>query len=125
MTVDSTVFDSSALLCYLQGERGADVVEESLSSGGACSCANWSEVAQKFVQHRRDWSLARGLLLSFGLVLEPVLPQDAERAAALWRHGSGLSLADRLCLATAERLDAVALTADTAWGTGGHVRQIR
>lgn len=119
------VFDSSALLCYLQGEDGADVVEDALAVGGACSCANWSEVAQKFVQHGRDWPLARGLLRTFPLALEPVVARDAELAASLWRRGSGLSLADRLCLATAERLDAPVLTADAAWGTAGRVRQVR
>ena len=37
----------------------------------------------------------------------------------------GLSLADRLCLAAAERLDEAVLTADAAWGVDGRVRQIR
>ena len=55
-----------------------------------------------------------------------VVPAELrERAAALWRRGSGLSLADRLCLATAHRLSAVVWTADTAWGTGEPVRQVR
>ena len=37
----------------------------------------------------------------------------------------GDALADRLCLATAERLDAPVLTADAAWGSDGCVRQVR
>ena len=49
----------------------------------------------------------------------------AERAAALWRRGSGLSLADRFCLALADRLDATIWTADTAWGQTDRIRQIR
>jgi PIN domain nuclease of toxin-antitoxin system len=36
-----------------------------------------------------------------------------------------LSLADRLCLALAERLSAEVLTADRAWGRAGRIRQIR
>jgi ribonuclease VapC len=59
------------------------------------------------------------------LAVEPVQADDAENAARLWRRGAGLSLADRLCLATAERLDAMVWTADTAWGSNGRVRQIR
>jgi PIN domain nuclease of toxin-antitoxin system len=119
------LFDSSALLAFLQGESGADAVERALRRGGRCSAANWSEVAQKLLAHRRDWDLARGLLLSYGVQVEPVLTEDAETAATLWREGSGLSLADRLCLATARRLGATAWTADAAWGTEAPVRQIR
>lgn len=119
------LFDASALLCFLQGEAGADVVERELNSGGACSAANWSETAQKMLAHRADWGLARALLQGYGLSVEPVLVEDAERAAALWRADSGLSLGDRLCLATAHRLGATVWTADTAWGTEPPVHQIR
>lgn len=119
------LFDSSALLCFLQGERGADLVEEALAVGGRCSAANWSETAQKVQARSADWSLARGVLRSFGVGVEPVTAEDAEFAAQLWRAGRGLSLADRLCLSTAERLDAVVWTADAAWGTDGRVRQVR
>jgi ribonuclease VapC len=119
------LFDSSALLCFLQGEYGAAVVEEALDHGGRCSAVNWSETAQKVLGRSGDWELARGLLLSFAVEVEPVLVIDAERAAHLWRRGGGLSLADRLCLATAERLDATIWTADAAWGESPRVRQIR
>ena len=118
------LFDSSALLVLLQGEPGADVVEEALTAG-AVSAANWSETAQKVRQSGARWSLARALVLSYEVTVEPVLLEDAERAAALWRRGSGLSLADRLCLATRERLGAVAWTADRAWGASAVVRQVR
>lgn len=119
------LFDASALLIAVQGESGADVVERALQDGGAVSAANWSEVAQQIRSAGADWSLARALLLSYGLHVESVLEQDAERAAVLWRRGSGLSLADRLCLATGHRLDAIVWTADEAWGTAGAVRQVR
>ena len=59
------------------------------------------------------------------LAVEPVVSADAEAAARLWQRGSGLSLGDRLCLATAQRLGAVVWTADTAWGTVDPVRQVR
>jgi ribonuclease VapC len=119
------LFDSSALLCFLQGENGADRVEEVLSAGGRCSAVNWSETAQKVRSRAADWSLARGVLQSYGVLVEPVSVEDAELAAQLWRAGSGLSLADRICLATAERLDATVWTADAAWGRDGRVRQVR
>jgi ribonuclease VapC len=72
-----------------------------------------------------DWELARALLQSYEVTVEPVSAQDAEQAARLWRKGAALSLADRLCLALGERLDADVLTADRAWGDGGRIRQFR
>jgi PIN domain nuclease of toxin-antitoxin system len=120
------LFDSSALLCFLQGEPGGDVVESALERADpVCSAVNWSEVAQKIIQHSRDWAAPEGLLRSYGVRVEPVLVDDAELAARLWRTGSGMSLDDRLCLATGRRLGATVWTADTAWGDGDGVRQIR
>jgi len=119
------LFDASALLCFLQGEQGADVVERELTIGGRCSAVNWSETAQKLIAHEQDWELGGGLLLSYGLEIEPVQQDDAELAARLWRAGSGLSLADRLCLATARRLAATVWTADSAWGSSETIRQVR
>lgn len=120
-----TVFDASALLAYLQGEVGHDIVAERLEAGGSCSAANWSEVAQKVRSAGADWGLARELLLGFGLEIEPVTLQDAEAAASLWRQGAGLSLADRLCLALADRRDEEVLTADAAWSGRPRVTLIR
>ncbi len=119
------LFDASALLCFLQGESGADVVERELGRDAACSAVNWSEVAQKVLAHGADWELARSLLLSFGIRIEPVTAGDAERAARLRRRGSGRSIADRICLAAAQRLEAHVWTADTAWGTSDHISQVR
>lgn len=117
--------DASALLAFLQLESGADSVRTALDAGAACGTANWSEVAQKVRAAGGDWTLSRALLLSYPLEIEPVIMQDAERAAELWRRGSGLSLGDRLCLALAERTDAEVLTADRRWGTGARITQIR
>jgi PIN domain nuclease of toxin-antitoxin system len=119
------LFDSSALLCFLEREKGAATVERALASGGACSAANWSEVAQKIRSRDRDWDLVSSLLMSYGLVIEPVTRADAEDAARLWKRGSGLSLADRICIATAHRLSATVWTADSAWGKHAPIRQVR
>ncbi|WP_029144922.1 type II toxin-antitoxin system VapC family toxin [Microbacterium luticocti] len=110
-----TVFDASALLAFLQTEHGADIVAEYLEQGGTVSAANWSETAQKVQAAGADWALARGLLLSYGIRIEPVSEADAEAAARLWRRGDALSLGDRLCLALGEREGGTILTADTAW----------
>ena len=119
------VLDASAILSYLQGERGADRVEKALVEGAICGAANWSEVSQKVRGADRDWSMARSLLLSYRLNVEPVTQEDGEWAARRWKRGEGLSLADRLCLALAERVDGIVWTADRSWGRRGRVRQIR
>lgn len=122
----TAVLDASALLAFLQSETGATVVEERLQEAGArCGAANWSEVAQKVRAAGRDWGLARALLLSYGLQVEPVTVEDAEMAALRWKSGEGLSLADRLCLALADRLGSTAWTADTGWGSAANINQIR
>lgn len=120
----SAVIDASALLAFLQGEPGADLVETRLAEGAVCGAANWSEVAQKVLGAGRDWDLARALLLSYDLDVEPVTIDDAETAARRWQPREGLSLADRLCLALAARMDVEAWTADAAW-SGRGVRHIR
>ncbi len=120
-----TVLDASAILAFLGGEGGSDVVEAALGDSARCGAANWSEVAQKVLAAGRDWGLVRALLDSYGVQIEPVVSDDAEWAARRWRRGEGLSLADRLCLALGERLDEPVLTADTTWGGDGRIRQIR
>ena len=119
------VLDASAILAFLQGEDGADAVEAALIGRARCGAANWSEVAQKVLAAGRDWEVVRALLVSYEIEVEPVTGGDAEWAAHRWRRGEGLSLADRLCLALAEREDTEVLTADLAWGSAGRVRQIR
>lgn len=106
-------------------ESGADLVEDALLRGGSIGSANWSEIAQKVIQHGRRWDPARALLMSYPIEIEPVTAGDAERAALLWKPDSGLSLGDRLCLALGDRLDVHILTADRSWGSGGRIRQIR
>lgn len=120
------VLDASAVLAFLLGEDGADVVEDVLGQGGAvCNAVNWSEVAQKVRAHDRNWDLARALVTSYGLVIEPVRADDGESAALRWRRGDSMSLADRICLAVGDRLDATVWTADRTWGAGERVRQVR
>lgn len=119
------VLDASALLAFLQGEAGSDVVSAALEDGACCSAVNWSEVAQRIRSKGRNWDLSRSLLQAYELQVEDVTEADAERAAELWRAGSGLSLADRFCLVLAHRLGAVVLTADKQWGGETPVVQIR
>lgn len=120
-----SVLDASAMLAFVQGEEGAEVVETALADEASCGAADWSEVAQKVRAAGRDWDLVRALLISYGIRIEPVSDDDAEWVARRWRRSERLSLADRLCLALAERVDSEVLTADASWGSGGRVPQIR
>ncbi|MDR2722522.1 MAG: PIN domain-containing protein [Cellulomonadaceae bacterium] len=121
----TAVLDASAVLAYLLDETGAYLVESALNDGAAISAVNWSEVAQKVTAAGGDWPVAEALLTSYNITIIPADADLAIAAALRWQRGSGLSLADRFCLATAVALSVPALTADTAWGTSTTIRQIR
>jgi len=110
----TTVVDASVVLAWLQNEAGADDAEGHLMEG-VIGAANWSEVLQKARQHGVDAELVARLLTSFGIEVADVVEGDGLSAAALWRIGSPLSLADRLCLALGLRLGLPVATADNAW----------
>jgi PIN domain nuclease of toxin-antitoxin system len=116
-----SVLDASAVLAFLQGEDGSDLVEQALIDGARCSAANWSEVAQEVLSSGHNWELAATLLATYGLGVEPVTREDGDLAARLWRPGSALSLGDRLCLALGARLGRPVLTADRQWAALGDV----
>ena len=110
----TAVVDASVILAWLQGEPGADEAEPLLMEG-VIGAANWSEVLQKSRQHGAPAHIVGRLLVSFGLTVHEVTRADAEAAADLWRPGTGLSLADRLCLALGVRMERPVATADGAW----------
>ena len=115
----TAVIDASVVLAWLQDEPGSDMAERHLVEG-IIGAANWSEVLQKSRQHGAQTGLVARLLTSFGLQVVDVTAEDAERAAALWKAGSALSLADRLCLALGLRLSLSVLTTDSAWRSIAH-----
>jgi len=110
----TVVVDASVVLAWLQDEPGADEAEPMLMEG-VIGAANWSEVLQKARQHGAPAGVVGRLLASFGITVVDVTRRDGEIAADLWRRGSTLSLADRLCLGLAIRLDTEVATADAAW----------
>lgn len=114
--MSATVIDASAVLALLNGEAGAGRVAQALEH--ACiSAVNLAEVLGRLRRAglaREDCSRAVGRL-----PLE-VVPFDRELAEVVAELvpltvGSGLSLGDRACLATARRRRLPALTADRAW----------
>ena len=112
----TTVVDASVVLAWLQDEPGTDEAERHLVDG-VIGAANWSEVLQKARQHGAPSEVVGRLLTSFGLSVVDVTADDAEQAAALWRQGTALSLADRLCLALGLRLGVSVATTDSAWSS--------
>lgn len=108
------VLDASALLAWMQDEPGAEAVESQLVNG-AMSSLNWSEVLQKSLARGVDIDGLRADLEALGLTIVPFDAGDAEQTARLWARGSGLSLADRACLALGVKHGVPVWTADRQW----------
>lgn len=133
--MSSTVFDASALLALLYDEPGADRVAEALRDGAAISAVNLAEVLSRIADDGGDPmdTLERFIesgLLDGALAVETFGSKDAALVGSVRppTRAQGLSLADRVCLVLAQRLDVPALTADSAWSevdVGVEVRQIR
>lgn len=112
-----SVLDASALLAFLHGEPGGEVVEELLGTS-AISSVNWSEVIQKALEKKTEVAGLREELESLGLEIVPFTAPLAEKTAHLREEtrSLGLSLGDRACLALAEDLGRPAVTTDKIWG---------
>jgi PIN domain nuclease of toxin-antitoxin system len=110
------VLDSSALLCVLNGEAGAERVGQALPSA-VIGAVNLAEVVAKL--RERGLSVEEVDEVLGGLHLD-VCPLTAAQAYTTGHlrvvtRAQGLSLGDRACLALAAELGAIALTADQAW----------
>jgi PIN domain nuclease of toxin-antitoxin system len=124
------VLDASAVIALMGREPGGDRVRELIRSGGAgISTDNVSEVAAKLVARGADPATAERQCRSLGLEFLEVDARVAFSAAALLPATSvlGLSLGDRICLATAEQHGVPAVTANRAWArvAGAVVEWIR
>ncbi len=125
----AVVLDSSALLCLLNGEAGAERVAEALPSA-VIGAVNLAEVVTKLRERGLSAEEVEEALGGFNLDVRPFTAVQAYATGHLWQatRSQGLSLGDRACLALAVELGAPALTADQAWGkveTGAAVEVIR
>lgn len=129
------MLDASALLCYLNGEDGAEVVEEALGDGAWIGMVNWAEVLSKTAEEGGDPEVLESRLTELGLLggVLRVAPFTRDEALTIGRlrpltKGKGLSLGDRACLALGLRLELPIYTADRIWeglGVGAEVRLVR
>ena len=116
MTESDVVVDASAVIALLQGESLGRFEPERMV-GAWISAVNLAEVLTKL----RSTGLALDEAARAATLLDlRTVPFDAglaERAADLWEstRRAGLSLGDRACLATAQALQAPAITADRVW----------
>ena len=109
-------------MAVLHAEDGASVVIEAIGEGAAVSVVNWAEVLSKLAEAGKNPEVAAAELRRAegtrrALSIEPLTAADCVAVARLRpvTRRQGLSLADRACLALAERLDVPALTADRKW----------
>jgi PIN domain nuclease of toxin-antitoxin system len=110
------VLDASALLALIKDEAGADVVARAAGSDDATiSAVNYTETLQKAARAGVAVEDVDVALEGLGITVSPFGRLDARLTASFYRHQSGLSLADRVCLALARSLSSIAFTADQAW----------
>ncbi len=113
--IDCTVLDASAIIAFLQGEPGQEIVKLALHNE-ACvvSAANQAEVIAKALDRGLDAPTIQTILAELNYTVIDTTAQDGTQAGLLrsQTRSLGLSLGDRLCLVTAQRLKAKVLTAD-------------
>ncbi|MGR7028191.1 PIN domain-containing protein [Geodermatophilus sp. URMC 62] len=110
------VLDASACLALLNDEPGGDVVAQRAASDDATiSAVNYAEVLQKAARIGVLAERVDATLDDFGITVTPFSRLDARLSASFYRHRSGLSLADRVCLALARSLSSPTFTTDRLW----------
>lgn len=115
------VLDTSALLALLDGEAGADRVLAALTRDAVVPAVAVAELLGKAADRGRDVDAVADAVRELPVRLVATELDDARHAGRIRRRereqrGRGdLSLADRLVLGCALRLDAVAVTADRLW----------
>lgn len=123
------VLDASAVLAVYFDEPGADRVWAALL-GSLLSSVNYTEVIGKCLDRGEALAVVLRKFAAMGLVIVSHDALLARRAGELRpvTKRLGMSLADRACLALAEREKLPALTADRSWRSLGlniEVRLIR
>jgi ribonuclease VapC len=127
--VTSAVLDASAVLALYFGEPGFSKVEDTLP-GALLSSVNYTEVIGKCLDRGEAFDAALRNIATIGIDVVAYDAALARRAGQLrpLTKKFGLSLADRACLALAERERSPVFTADRSWKSlalGIDIRLIR
>ena len=124
------VLDASAMLAYIQEERGAENLTKEILDHAVASTVNLAEVQSKLVKKGRNPDEAWEEILSLVNAEEPFTSDHARIAGDLitTTEKYGLSLGDRACLALAIALSAPVYTTEQLWNNlkvGVPIRVIR
>lgn len=111
------VLDSSAIVCFLRGEHGADVLKPLLKDQNnqhVLHAVNWVEV--RYLEQRGQFSgdgLFRRLIETVGVEISADLgPSLLEKAARLKADYSPIALGDCFAVALAQTLATTLITTD-------------
>ncbi len=123
------VLDASAILAFLRGERGAEVVAD-YRGDALVSAVNVAEAGARLADLGANAAEVRRSIALMGMEIVPFDADQAHEAADIRdaTRRRGLSLGDRACLQLAARTGLPALTADRVWteiDAGVDVRLIR
>jgi ribonuclease VapC len=113
-----TLLDASAVLAFLQGEPGAELVRVALEADNCwVGAANQAEIIAKSIDRGVDRPSLEAVLADLAYTVVAITPEDGAQAGWLRQQtrAMGLSMGDRLCLAQAQRLNAKVLTTDRPW----------
>lgn len=112
------VLDTSALMAWLQQESGWEAVDRAFETNNChMSAVNLAELVAKSAERMTDHAEIAAMLIELPIEIVP-FDQAQAFATGLLRSSTrkfGLSLGDRVCLALAKSMAAVALTADKPW----------
>jgi ribonuclease VapC len=112
----TAVLDASAVLAWLGGEAGAELVRDVVSEGAALSSVNLAEVLAKIDDRGGDVDKVhgdlRGVLEIVGFDEADAVESAAIRSAT---RDHNVSLGDRACLALGRTLGLSVVTADRGW----------
>jgi ribonuclease VapC len=118
MANKQVVLDASAVLAYLQAEKGCELVFKALSEGRALiSAVNYTEVVGKLLESGMPADAVQTVMNKLEINVENYDADQAWQAGVLRMATKilGLSLGDRACLALAAVKKLPVLTTDKCW----------
>ena len=121
------VLDASAMLAFLHGEAGGEVVDGHLGDAAA-SAVNVAEVGARLSDLGASLAEVRRAIALMAVEIVAFDAEQAYAAAGLRSATHVLSLGDRACVQLAARRGLPAVTADRAWAeldVGADVQLIR